>query len=891
MAKKFRGLRDEQLQSRQKLIRDTRPLVFQIFDVLNNSRVVGGILVTFALCVLVPPFTGLYIVFCPLGIIMFAFRRKKSKKDGLPFRIPLTEKVKDPSDPIPGTKRSKFAKAGGAFLLGNEYQSQEELWLKNNDILTHMLILGTTGSGKTETLVSLSFNAVAMGSGFFYIDPKAAPKLALQIYIISRICGRDDDFRILDFLTGSRSRRGKTPQRISNTNNPFAFGSADSLTQLLVSLMPPSEGGNAIFAQNGQQLITSLMNILVDLRDQGKLHLSIETVRSYATAQQMDALARRDDVSDFAILSLKSFLNSVGWQEDKPYEKQGRNFGEQFSYARAYFGLALQSFADTYGHIYNVSMGEVDMYDVIKNRRILVTLLPSLEKAQMELQQLGKINLSAVRNATAIGLGSEIEGTVDDVLNSLPTNSSVPFLSITDEYAAIPTPGYAEVLTQGRGLGISAIVASQDYAGITKADEKGVEAKQIVSNTKVKICMTLEDPEDTYELFNKIAGEGDIMQTDGFTMQGQGGNSGHTLNYRDQQNAKIEKVNRINLRDLQEQIEGEFHAFFKGKVVRGFSFYADPPLENHMQLRINQFLQVDTPDEFRLNQKYNSFHEFKDILKEKINNSEDGPGNVDDGPMKLQSLFDVYQNETSFDRNRDMMGKAITAFMNFVNVKESNIQKFREDNSAKHTTRNTAAQVAQKINMQNEDSKDGNKQAVRTRRSSPLQKQFVDSDKTYKEQDNARSRERNNISVNVTPDKPEESGRRKVDQIFPEKEEKVNSEHSKNNSDVNDNKTDESGSTMENEAVRGVGAIENRVLGDVEEAKEDFKRIEEKSGVSREDAERKSEEMVNRVKNISEEYLKEPLPEKGEKKTDEIYSAQSNVLSKMMNKIQSKNEK
>lgn len=43
-----------------------------------------------------------------------------------------------------------------------------------------------------------------------------------------------------------------------------------------------------------------------------------------------------------------------------------------------------------------------------------------------------------------------------------------PFLSSIDEYASILTTGYVNVLTAGRGLGIAAFVATQDYAGVIK---------------------------------------------------------------------------------------------------------------------------------------------------------------------------------------------------------------------------------------------------------------------------------------------------------------------------------------------------------------------------------------------------------------------------------------
>ena len=82
-------------------------------------------------------------------------------------------------------------------------ETSKELWIAKDDLLTHMLVLGTTGAGRTETLVSLSFNCLAQGSGLMYLDPKAAPKLAVQIYTMCRIMGRNDDFLL--------KRRGTMP--------------------------------------------------------------------------------------------------------------------------------------------------------------------------------------------------------------------------------------------------------------------------------------------------------------------------------------------------------------------------------------------------------------------------------------------------------------------------------------------------------------------------------------------------------------------------------------------------------------------------------------------------------------------------------------------------------
>jgi intracellular multiplication protein IcmO len=160
-----------------------------------------------------------------------------------------------------------------------------------------------------------------------------------------------------------------------------------------------------------------------------------------------------------------------------------------------------------------------------------------------------------------------------------------PYLCIVDEYAAIVTPGFEVVLTQGRGLGIAAIVASQDYAGILEADKKG--AQQMVANTSIKIFMKMQDAEKTWELIRGQAGQSTVLRTTGFAVNEQKGG----LDYADTMNTTVEKEDRVDLRDLQEQIEGEAHFIFSGQVVRGDMFYANPSLKK-AQLRVPQLLQL-----------------------------------------------------------------------------------------------------------------------------------------------------------------------------------------------------------------------------------------------------------------------------------------------------------
>ena len=586
----FKAPNQDHAVNTHQLHRDTRSTFDKTVDSFKSPIIMAGTLLAEAA---VPFFEPQYTFICAsIGVITFGLRYYSSSKESLPFRMPFTSFKVDYGDPVPG--RRGFAKASGTFYVGNIFhETPSELWLGIRDMLTHTLIFGTTGSGKTEALVSLAFNVMAMGSGLFYVDPKGSPKLIAQIYVMSRICGRDDDFRCINYLTAEKAgASGKSPRRSSNTTNPFSYGNAESLSNMMNSLIPKSEGGNAIFSANARAMMKSIMYALVEMRNVGEIQLSSKTIRDYLTLTKMVALAERKDFSLSTQDSLCAFLTSTGWQAGKSEKEQPKSLPEQFGYARSYFGEALNNLTDTYGHVYGTAFGEVDMRDVVMQRRILTIIIPSLAMAADDVKNLGVMSLSAIRIAISVGLGTGKESTFAETLYALPTDAPSPFLSITDEYAAIPTPGYIEVLTQGRGLGIAAIVASQDYAGISKADKEG--AQQLLENTKTKLFLKMSDCGETFEVLKKLAGEVTVMETGGMSIKPE--SSSMMSDYKDNLQAQTKERSKVSLADMQNQIEGEFHGFLGSTMVRGRAFYANPPLSPDMQTRYNHMVAVSPPD-------------------------------------------------------------------------------------------------------------------------------------------------------------------------------------------------------------------------------------------------------------------------------------------------------
>ena len=95
-----------------------------------------------------------------------------------------------------------------------------------------------------------------------------------------------------------------------------------------------------------------------------------------------------------------------------------------------------------YGYIFNTQLSEVNFWDVVTNRRILVVLLPALAKSQNELSMLGKIIIACIKQMASSGLGKESEGLVETTLWKNATTSRTAFYAILDELGYYIVPGY-----------------------------------------------------------------------------------------------------------------------------------------------------------------------------------------------------------------------------------------------------------------------------------------------------------------------------------------------------------------------------------------------------------------------------------------------------------------
>lgn len=529
------------------------------------------------------------------------FRWAYKRPFALPFRMPRYANVPDPNNPKPGSTAP--GKADGILYVGNANESmdanyKQEIWFTNTDARTHLLYIGTTGSGKTEGLKALVTNSLAWGSGFVYIDGKADTDLWASLYSIARRFGRDDDLLILNYMTGN-SDDGS----MSNSMNPFSNGSSSYLSNMIVSFMPDAGGDNAMWKERAVALMFALMPALTYKRDKQGMLLDIGVVRDHIELQPIIRLSRDATLPERITSGLQGYLRTLPGFVDAAFDDEGNEkppspdqpmydlqiARQQHGYLSMQFTRSLQMLADEYGYIFKAQLADVEVLDVVLQRRIMVTLIPALEKAGDEAANLGKIVAASLKGMMGATLGNLVEGTWENSIGTKPTHSSSSFMTVFDEVGYYTAPGMAVMAAQARSLGFSLIFAAQDLPSMEKRIKQ--EARSITGNCNIKLFGRIEDPLDTKDFMEKHAGKARQTEHVGMTVHKEALAGTFFSNpFRDKQEAQVMIRDRFSYDDLRGQREGEVHLVMGSWLAAARVFYVQT--DRVKALRVHRLLPV-----------------------------------------------------------------------------------------------------------------------------------------------------------------------------------------------------------------------------------------------------------------------------------------------------------
>ena len=452
----------------------------------------------------------------------------------------------------------------GNYVIGKSRRTGVIIALNKALLMTHMLIFGGTGSGKSETIFTILFNSMLSGSGGVLCDGKADASLPIKVFGMARRIGREQDILMLSYIMGSKGQRKmRTPIARSNTMNPLVKGSASFCSEFMLNLMTSSEGDNAIFSKRAESFVKAYMRIMEFLRDTGRMDPFIgEFAEDVSLLKKLAGFCADPTIPNEVRAPMRAYLitthgsmddviNSI--EKGMPLTQIVINKGaeQQHGFVSMQLIEPLSILGQDYGHIFNVREYDIDMNDVMVNRRILLGLIPALEKSQESLQGLGKVVIASMKAMLAEVMdGGNLTGKVDNIINKRPTNSPMAFPSIFDEIGYYMVPGIAVIPAQARSLGVGFVFAGQDKPAFTKLVD--TEADSIIANTLLKMTGLLED-ETTGDIFVKRAGKTHVTESTGTSNE-----HSSTGDHADSGNTNLKEVDRLNIRDLYNQRSGQF---------------------------------------------------------------------------------------------------------------------------------------------------------------------------------------------------------------------------------------------------------------------------------------------------------------------------------------------
>ncbi|WP_323025691.1 TraM recognition domain-containing protein [Castellaniella sp.] len=596
----YKGSSREHEISASRRRKDTRTVSRRISDGLRKGDgvVLGLIMLMIAAVILIRvPFSGELML-----LVAWAYKRKYVHLGhqifNFPYRLPVQAGLRDGSipDAKPGT---------GITYIGRDLETHLQVYANNSDLRTHMLVLGTTGSGKTEFLLGLVANALIQNTGFIYVDGKGDPKLQKEIFRLARYFAREDDLLLINFITSGRDFVEKQADKVTNNMNMMGNISSGMLIELIVALLDDSGGGGDMWKGRAISFVAALTRPLVYLRDKGYINLSPEEYLGYFELNVLEELVwehngKYGELFDIIVAPLRSYLVTLpGYQKAKAKKQETKTL-EQHGFIVMQLTRTFNDLTFNYGHIFKTKRGDVDFFDAVVNRRLLVALLPALERAPDSMRMLGKLIVGSVKQMMAGCLGNRVEGLVREIIDSRPTNAPVPYYVILDEYGYYAVIGFAVAPAQARSLGFSVTFAAQDFSSLKKSSAEEADATWENTNIRAIGRLTSGTKSETWDRVVGAAAESDEARISSYDRN----TDGLAEKFRQQDSVGIERRSRLDYDDFAQQENGEF-TFLIGKkeeggkgggvsVIRGLGFYTASPSPREM--RLNDFIPIEPPE-------------------------------------------------------------------------------------------------------------------------------------------------------------------------------------------------------------------------------------------------------------------------------------------------------
>lgn len=343
------------------------------------------------------------------------------------------EKVKD-ADILSrlGIDTEKFEE--GDIILCKNKETGKDVLIPFKDRFLHMLVLGPTGSGKTsQVMIPMIHQDIKSGQGVTVIEPKG--DLAEKIFAMGEHYERETIYfnPTMPDCPYFNPLYGPEDEVIENMATTFKMLNPDS---------------PQFFQDMNETLIRNSLRVLKRLKKNTATLVDLSTLIYNSQGQGKVMINRFSQLSTDTVEELKENAELASWFLNDYYNERSKTY-EHCSGLRSQVSKITSNI-----HLRRVlnppdGQNDVNFEKIIEEGKIL-----AISTAQGDLRDLGKF------------LGYFIILNFQSAVFKRPgtEDTRIPHFLYIDEFQTYSTPGFADMLTQGRSYRVASHLATQNRA-------------------------------------------------------------------------------------------------------------------------------------------------------------------------------------------------------------------------------------------------------------------------------------------------------------------------------------------------------------------------------------------------------------------------------------------
>lgn len=240
-----------------------------------------------------------------------------------------------------------------------------------------VMVSGNIGSGKTESLLSIAKQYIDNNEGCIYLNAKGDNVLYTKIFSYCQQSKRFGDLHVLNYMRGSKTYEeymATTPhKKLSNSFDPIN----------------PIIGEEAMFVDMFGKEMGIIINQIGLVAKSKNWLINFDSLEAICMLPNLINWAN-NNFWEQATIYIKNYLESIGYIDNA----QEEDFNEIID-QHALLCQKMKSTLDTLSSCYEFQIfsinPEIDLEDIFRQRKILVVLLPYLEKSEYELSILAQV--------------------------------------------------------------------------------------------------------------------------------------------------------------------------------------------------------------------------------------------------------------------------------------------------------------------------------------------------------------------------------------------------------------------------------------------------------------------------------------------------------------------